>query len=324
MTEFKRPVVGIFIEKTDVDPKFKDSHYELAYTEIVETLIEKGVDAVLLVGQGRYEGNGVFSMSWLPERKAGKISYNQLGRKKVDIIFDKDHFIDDETVPVINPHLLKEICENKHLSYEVLQEFHPKSSVVYTQEDFERELASLPGDIAVVKGLLGSSGETVFVGAKAEALAGMKHVELPYQVQEFIETSSGIPGVVDTRHDLRLLMMGGKPILATLRTPPKGGYKSNLGYGGMNRLVGLDELPDELFEVASKIDAVLEQYAPFRLYSADFGLTTRGWKLFEVNGWPGVVTRQRGEVLAEGYQRSLSDYLIEMYEFYYGEEGENT
>lgn len=317
-----RPIIGIFIEKKDVDPVFKDWHYELAYYEIVEKLTEKGAQAVLLVGQGRYVGNGVFSKSWQPKKadEDDAIRYKQLGQIKVDIVFDKDHFIDDATVPVINPKLLKEICENKHLSYEVLQEFHPKSSVAYTDEELDEQLAQLPGEIVVVKGLLGSSGETVFVGKKSDVRHGMKHVEFPYQVQEFIETAKGIPGVVDTRHDLRLLMMGGIPILATLRTPPEGGFKSNLGYGGKNRLVHLDELPKELFELAGQIDSVLEQYAPFRLYSADFGLTENGWKLFEVNGWPGVVTRQRGKKLAEAYQEEISSYLLKMHAFYYSSE----
>lgn len=310
------PVIGIFIEKKDVDPVFKDRHYELAYSEIVESLDSKGAHAVLLVGQSRYLGGGKFSMSWKPINTDGVITYKQLGAVTVDIIFDKDHFIEDDTVPVINSKLLKEICENKHLSYEVLQEFHPQSSVVYTDDEFHAALAALPGEIAVVKGLIGSSGETVFIGSKAEAIEGMSHVAMPYQVQEFIETGGGIPGVVDGRHDLRLLMMGGKPIIATLRTPPADGYKSNLSYGGTNRLVDLKDVPQELFDLASEIDKVLQQYGPFRLYSADFGNTAHGWKLFEVNGWPGVITRQRGEALARAYQEALSDYLIEMYQFY--------
>lgn len=316
MLAVNRPVIGIFVKNKDADPEFKDAQYELAYTEIVEVLIEKGADAVILMGQGRYEGSGVFSKSWSPRRDAERIFYNQRGRTRVDLVFDKDNFVDDDTIPVINPRLLKAICENKHMTYEVLQEFQPKSSVVHTHEDFLGALKTLPGDVAVVKGLHGNSGDAVFIGAKSDAAANMEHVELPYQVQEFVETSQGIPGVVDTRHDLRLLMMGGEPILATLRTPPKDGYKSNLGYGGMNRLVDLSELPDELFSMAHGIDKVLEQFAPFRLYSADFGHTDKGWKLFEVNGLPGVITRERGEVLARAYQEKLAQYIIDMYDYY--------
>jgi len=311
-----RPIIGIFVKNKDADPEFKDAHYELAYTEIVEALIEKGVDAVILMGQGRYEGNGVFSQAWSPRREGERIVYTQRGRTKVDLVFDKDNFVDDDTIPVINPRPLKKICENKHKTYEILHAYQPKSSIVHTHEDFLDELEALPGEIVVVKGLYGNSGDAVFVGAKSDAAANMKHVKLPYQVQEFIETSRGIPGVVSTRHDLRLLMMGGEPILATLRTPPKDGYKSNLGYGGMNRLVDLSELPDELFGMAREIDKILEQFAPFRLYSADFGNTNNGWKLFEVNGLPGVITRERGEVLARAYQEKLAQYIIDMYEFY--------
>lgn len=310
------PTIGIFIKKKMTHPVFKDGHYEQAYAEIVEALDRNGAEALLIGDQESYLGNGVFSKAWKPVKTDSKIEYIEHGETKLDLIFDKDFFEDDDTVPVINSKLLKEICQNKHLSYEVLQEFQPRSSVVYDDEEFDRALAGLPGDTVVVKGLLGSSGDAVFVGARSEAKSGVQHVTYPYQVQEFIETSGGIPGVVDGRHDLRLLMMGDEPIIATLRTPPAGGFKSNIGYGGTNRLVGLHELPDELFALAAQVDAVLAQYARYRLYSADFGLTSTGWKLFEVNGWPGVITRERGEELARAYQEKLSKYMIDMYNFY--------
>jgi glutathione synthase/RimK-type ligase-like ATP-grasp enzyme len=105
-----------------------------------------------------------------------------------------------------------------------------------------------------------------------------------------------------------VLLANGSLIAATLRTPPEGGFKSNIGYGGENKLLNIADLPADLIRICQEIDERLKSYGEFRLYSVDFGLTPNGWRMFEANGMPGVIARSRGEQAIE-YQDKLTDFL---------------
>jgi hypothetical protein len=52
-------------------------------------------------------------------------------------------------------------------------------------------------------------------------------------------------------------------------------------------------------------------FGQYRLYSADMGLTSKGWRLFEINAMPGMVNRARGHQ-AVYYQDKLTDFLKEI------------
>jgi glutathione synthase/RimK-type ligase-like ATP-grasp enzyme len=67
-------------------------------------------------------------------------------------------------------------------------------------------------------------------------------------------------------------------------------------------------VPAELLKICAQIDTKLANLGAERLYSADFGLTPDGWKLFEVNAMPGTINRARGEQ-ALYYQDKLTDFL---------------
>jgi len=107
--------------------------------------------------------------------------------------------------------------------------------------------------------------------------------------------------------------MNGEAIVATLRTPPQDGFKSNIGYGGFTRLVDVSEIPVDLKELVAQIDAKLATISAERFYSADFGLTSQGWRLFEVNAMPGTLNRERGEP-AVYYQQKLVEFLASVTE----------
>lgn len=303
----RQPIVGIFRERRDIDQFiFKAPHYQQAYHEIIDQLNEKGVYVAVLMGQGSYLGHGRFAKHWAQTNRNGVYAFEPRGPITVDMVFEKDLFKGDGRVYVLNPPTLRDLCRDKHASYDLLREFYPKSAMAANHDELSTILATMPGEMVALKTLQGNSGEGVFVGTKNDAL---RHsLNYPVQVQEFVETSGGIPDITTKRHDLRVVMVNGAPILCTLRTPPAGGLKSNLGYGGETELIPLDDLPLTLREVCSTIDKRLADLAPHRLYSADFGLTPKGWRLFEINAMPGTVNRARGEP-ALHYQDQLTDFL---------------
>lgn len=304
-----QPVLGIFREKRDIEEfDFKAPHYQQAYHEIIDQLNEKGLYVAVLMGQSSYEGDGRFSKHWVQINNNGKYSFEKRGPITVDAVFDKDHFKDDGRVLKVNDDRLYNVCWSKERTYEVLGEFHPKSILANDEAELDKALDALPGEKVAVKALTGSSGVGVFVGSKLDAHGEQELLDYPVLVQEFIETSGGVPGITDRRHDVRVVLMNGEPIIATLRTPPDGELKSNIGYGGEHRLLGVDELPSELLQMCGDIDKKLESYGKFRIYSVDCGLTPNGWRLFEANGMPGMINRDRGEP-AWAYQDALTSFL---------------
>jgi len=304
-----QPVLGIFREKRDIEEfVFKAPHYQQAYYEIIDQLNEKGVYVAILMGQGSYQGNGQFAKHWVLVNDNGQYQFEKRGPITVDAVFDKDHFRDDGNVMKINDDRLYQVAWSKEQTYEVLGEFHPKSILANSEIELDEALAKLPGEKVAVKALTGSSGKGVFVGSKHDVHGEQELLEYPVLVQEFIETNGGVPGITDGRHDIRVVLMNGEPAVAALRTPPEGELKSNIGYGGMHRLVDVTELPPELIAMCNEIDKKLKSYGKFRIYSVDCGLTPNGWRLFEINGMPGTINRDRGEP-AWTYQDKLTTFL---------------
>lgn len=311
MTDMKsKPlVVGFFREKRNIDEfVFKAPQYKQAYHELIDQLNEKGVYVAILMGQSTYEGDGKFSKHWVQVNKGGEYVFEKRGKISVDAVYVKDFFDANDNVLQVNTLAFRKICSDKHASYELLSEFHPVSRIVASQGELLDAIAEMPGDHVAIKALFGNSGKGVYVGKKTDFDPARFMFDFPLQAQEYIETDGGIPGIVEGRHDLRVVIMNGEAIISTLRTPPAGGLKSNIGYGGITRLVAVEHIPSELLGICAKIDEKLSGLGQERFYSADFGLTENGWRLFEVNAMPGAINRARGPE-AVYYQDKLTDFL---------------
>lgn len=311
MKHISQPVLGFFREKLDIEEfNFKAPQYKQAYRELIELLESRGVYVAILMGNGTYQGEGVFSKHWvLTGQGDGEFVFQRRGPVEVDAVWVKDRF-DGKDVPQINSREFRQVCLDKHLTYQHLGEFQPASILASSIDQLEAAIDQISGDHIVVKALEGNSGDAVFVGKKDSFDSSKFNHPMPWQVQEYIETSGGIPGIVEGRHDFRVIMINGRPVIATLRTPPEGGLKSNLGYGGQAQLFEVSKIPSELLEICSGVDQKLAKISNERFYSADFGLTSHGWRLFEINAMPGTLNRERGQA-AVYYQGQVADFLAE-------------
>lgn len=309
----RTPILGFFREKNDTEEfKFKAPFYKQAYHELLEMLEQRGVYVAILMGQSSYLGQGRFTKHWVQVKRDGRWVFEKRGPIRPDITWVKDQLVAADALQ-INSANFRQICSDKNLSYDLLSQFQSRSLVVHNQTELEQAITDLPGEMAVVKTPTGNSGLGVFVGLKQDFNYADFNKPFPLQVQEFIETKGGIPGLVKGRHDFRVVIMNGEAIIATLRTPPQDGFKSNIGYGGFTRLVDVSEIPAELKTLVSQIDAQLATISAERFYSADFGLTDQGWRLFEVNAMPGTINRERGEP-AVYYQQKMVEFLASVAE----------
>ncbi len=311
MTNIKKPVFGYFREKNNIEEfNFKSDNYKQAYLELFAEFAKKGVYCAILMGQSTYLGNSVFAKHWVYQDG----NFVKKGPIKVDTLWVKDKFTAfDGAITQINSEQFRQICSDKQQTAELLAEFQPVSLLVNNEAELDEALAKISGDKVAIKVLNGNSGNGVFVGAKTDFNLQEFAQDFPLQVQEFIETNIGVPGIVDGRHDFRVIMLNNQPILATLRTPPADGFKSNLQYGGETRLIAADKIPTELLQLCQKIDTKLAKISGNRYYSADFGYTEAGWKLFEVNAMPGTINKDRGPEAAN-YQSQVVDFMIKSLE----------
>ncbi len=307
-----KPIIGIFRERRDITTfHFKAPQYRRAYEEVIAALEARGAYVAILMGNGTYQGDGVFSRHWvLAPRDNGEYVFEARGQITVDVLWVKDQFDHDDSVLQVNTPEFRRLADDKHASYELLEAFHPTSRLVYTDDELSEAINDTPGRHVAVKMLYGNSGKGVYVGPKHDYDRVREHQEFPLQVQQFVDTHLGIPGIVEGRHDFRVIIINGEAVIATLRTPPAGGLKSNIGYGGETRLIDIEDVPLELRALCRDVDAQLETLGAERFYSADFGRTDTGWVLFEINAMPGTINRDRGLHAAQ-YQQKLIDFLYQ-------------
>jgi len=104
-----------------------------------------------------------------------------------------------------------------------------------------------------------------------------------YCLQEFIDTSKGIPGIVRGYHDLRIIIVDGEIVLCHVRTPKEGSLLANVAQGGSIREVPLEIIPSNILRRVADTQAHIDQRFDFPLYSIDFGIQNAIPFVFELN-----------------------------------------
>jgi glutathione synthase/RimK-type ligase-like ATP-grasp enzyme len=166
-------------------------------------------------------------------------------------------------------------------------------TVLINRENIAKSLHQLSTDWVVMKPINGLKGLGVFIGSKAQASQFTIPVNSTYIVQEFIETNHGIPGITNRRHDLRIVIINGKPVWSHVRIPPEGEYKANMSgrEGGILKEILIKDAPSSVLEIVGNVAQKFLNKYDNPIYSLDFGFDEEGkpW-LFEINDQIGFPT----------------------------------
>ena len=73
-------------------------------------------------------------------------------------------------------------------------------------------------------------------------------------LQEFIDSSIRIPGIVEGLHDIRVTTINGEPVYTFVRIPKEGSFLANVAQGGKEMPLTLDKLPNDLLKLVEKIN----------------------------------------------------------------------
>lgn len=165
-------------------------------------------------------------------------------------------------VKLINDYLFIKLCFDKvALAKFIPQSLHPQTFVVNNKEQLKVAVKKIKTDQIVLKPRYGIRGFGVElcqrIKIKEQSLEDMV-------VQEFIDMKK-VGGRV---YDLRLMMVNGKLDHAYHRIAKKGSFKTNCSLGASKKIVKLEDLPGEAWEIASLIDKKVEKFGN-RIYSID-------------------------------------------------------
>lgn len=189
-------------------------------------------------------------------------------------------------VPVINDPEFTLLVDNKFFSSLLFPEYSKTYHRVTSTRQLKDVLKKLKGSRVVIKTEHGSGGHAVQILSRK--LASAVSVSEPVIVQEFINSSAGIPGVVQGYHDLRLTYINDRFIYAYVRTPAKGSLLANVSQGGAMEIADPTLLPASVWKLADTVLERLHYFSP-KVFAIDVIMDSqqKPW-MVELTSKPGV------------------------------------
>jgi len=186
--------------------------------------------------------------------------------------------LEESGVPVFNGSMSMKQSQDKWQTHQILsgQKLNSPDALISQRTLHFTDIQQILGSPFVIKGLLGSKGEDVFLVRDDQSLK-QAHLELKdqkYMYQKFIKESSGT--------DIRVHVIGGK-VVAAVRRRSEGDFKSNFHQGGSAESVNLTSEMKHLSINAAK--ALNLDFAGIDLLESSTGPT-----ICEVNAIPGFRT----------------------------------
>jgi RimK-like ATP-grasp domain len=291
--------IGVFFDAPGYDEyPFDQEEYVGSYIELATELHNRGGRFYIVRSQKTFLGGNRFSGGWVFD---GKGFTPVKGPVDLDLVYDKGHFVADAKSVVLNERELDDLCVDKWKTVTMFPQHSPRTKLVNNDAELRTALDELARDKVVFKPTDGEEGKGVIIGSKDDVLGSEK--AFPALVQEFIDTSGGIPGIASGIHDLRLHSICGDMVLAYVRIPAPGKLVANVSQGGSET-----EVKPGAMEIFRDIDKHLSRFKR-RAYCIDLGLGKDGaWKVIELNSKPGLSYDWRG-----GGYRLFKQKLVDVF-----------
>jgi len=281
----------------------------VAYTRLMEAVKKAGHNAVIARADS-YQGKGQFQRyySWVDSSKSLELHE---GTIRADLIFNRDseNTIPEITdCPMLNHFEFDNLCRDKYATYELFPDAFGVTVAVDSFDDVGLALKQIPSSRVVLKPRHGEQGRGVFILDKADISKDIYSDWNNTILQEFIDSSDGIPGLVDGISEVNLYLVDGEFAGARVRQPPAGDLLLNETTVASHKLWGIhfDQLPPSLWDTAKKLDDNFSRFSP-RLFRADFVRDKEGkFKLLELNSRPGIMYVERE---GKDFYRDFNDPL---------------
>lgn len=256
------------------------------YVRFLE-LCEKEGWEVFVLTRKTYKGNGIFDGVWKFSRgKFSKISKEV----KLDLVYDRSGGVrfppENDKGPVwVNERNFKLLAWDKWATFREIGEYMPQTYMIEDKNELPEILSQIKGDKVVLKPFNGLKGIGIFIGSKEKALKFKFDGKYSrYIAQEFVDTGRGIPGIAPGMHDLRIVIVNGKPVWCHVREPADGSLLANAAQGGSLTEVNYEKVPESVKKIVQKVSAIFSKRFDNPIYSLDFGIDKSGKpRIFEIN-----------------------------------------
>lgn len=231
-----------------------------------------------------------------------------------DAIFDrsprKDFPTPDIDHKTLNTLAFKKLANNKDRTYELLSDYMPKTFPIASEQDFKNALAQFhPEEMAVFKPVDSFGGKGVIITEAKNMTSGLFVPERKFILQKFVDTSHGVPDIISGRHDLRIIIMNGTPIMLQAREPKPGELRANINQGGRCFEFPYEKVPAALQSIVSIVHPIIDTAFSSPFYSIDFGVDSDGTPyIFEINdqiGLKSAITGKNREKFCKNFIDSL-------------------
>lgn len=273
------------------------------YLRLLELCQKEGWEVYALTRK-TYKGNGIFEGVWLFKNNGFERVEKPV---KIDLVFDWVGNLlfppkTDAGLKVVNTREFKELACNKWETYQMLSDYMPKTFWVGELKSAASLVNKISTDNIVLKPFDGLRGRDIFIGPK-EKLKDFKPVdkEGKYILQEFIDTSGGIPNLTPGKHDLRIVIVNGEVVWCHVRVPAPGSLLANAAQGGNLTEVDYSQVPESVKRMVKVVSRKFYKEYDNPLFSLDFGIGKNGQAvIFEINdqiGFPRMEMKNRDNFL---------------------------
>lgn len=235
----------------------------------------------------------LFKHAWIYEGEGAQ--WKRVDNITPDLIYDKtkgrsEVFYKKELIgtryPFINDLRFTQIIDDKFLSSLLLQTWSKKSIIVRNKEELKKNISKINTRKVVLKPISESGGKGIQIFEKDTAsnikFSG-EHI-----IQDFIDSSSGVPGISSGVHDFRLVIVNDDVIYAYIREPKEGSFLANLAQGGSLKIVPNENIPSSVHPIIEHARSIFTSFHP-KIYTIDimFDENQVPW-IVELNSMPGL------------------------------------
>ena len=267
---------------------FDEAEYREAYHIMGKLLTERGAGMTIVRGLETYKGGNTFEGGW----KYVKGTFERVeGPQTFTLIFNRGNNNNGSTrfdakARVLNSPELDRYCDDKSETYRIFHQCSPIGTTVNSAAIVPAALTRIRSELVVCKPIDGLGGAGIFVVPRTDVLKIIP--EYPYIVQEFIDTSGGIPRVAKGMHDFRMVTINGEILSIFIREPKEGSYLANVSQGASIREFPVEDIPKGALEIFKMVEKELT-WITKRIYCVDVARRKDGkWYLIELNSQPGL------------------------------------
>lgn len=256
------------------------------YLRLLDLCQKEGWEVYVLTRK-TYVGGNSFNGAWL--FKNGRFEKVEK-MVKIDLVFDWVGNLRfppkrEKDLKVVNTREFKELTCNKWEACRALSDYMPKTFWVGDLKNAASLVNRVKTTNIVLKPFDGLRGKGIFIGTK-EKLKDFnpKNKITKYILQEFVDTSKGIPNLTPGRHDLRIVVINGEVVWCHVRVPAEGSLLANAAQGGNLTEVDYSKVPESVKKIVEEISGRFYKDYDNPVFSIDFGINEKGTpKIFEIN-----------------------------------------